>query len=747
MGFLKKALKIVAFVAAVALAIPTGGTSLLAVGLGVSAVAATAIAGGLMVASSLLNKPKRPQIPQSTLSRLNVSIDPRTPRKFVFGRTAFAADLRDMEYTGTDNMYVNYFLVCASHQVNDMLQIYFDDKLAWDRSSGIQPDFLDYLQVQNRQVGTAANAFNISARMGSSRRYTGLAYTYLRFRRTGMNDKANSPFASSIPNRITIIGEGAFCYDPRQDSTVQGGSGPMRANDQSTWTWGEHARNPACQLLTYLLGWRINGLLAVGKGMPAARIDMQSFMAAANICDEPIVLAAGGTQRRYRSDGIFSEADPMESVLETFKATMNAEIDDSAGKLALIMLVNTLDDPVAHFGPSEIISGITWRPVAEISDRQNRIVGQYVDPRPLSLYQMVDYPEVQITSIDGIERTLSRSYAMVQDPAQAQRTAKEVLQRQQYGGLLEFTVDQTGWRVQKYDIVTVTHPPLGFYNKLFRIADISFGMHGQVPLVLREENEAIYAWDRDERAPVTPVAPSSYDYSTNPILQGIEEAGGMDVIWTKSATTPLAPAASSGVPAGWYATSNELPAGDLPIWVSYGVRNAAGLFEWQAPVQSATDIRYWSAVDAAGGIKPNKVSTGSVIPGNISGFSDVTVSSAATTSTTYVNLASLTFTSTSADSRFLVLVSVGGRSYFTPSGQPASYVPFNIQMLNGPSNLNKTLAANSDTTGLATGVTTYMGVMTGVTGSRTLQLQFRAIGANQQVTISDATIVVVELKR
>lgn len=616
MSFVKKLVKVVAVVAAVALAIPTGGGSLLAVGLGVSAVAATAIVAGLTIASSLLNKAKTPPVSSATSGRLNISIDPRAVRKIVFGNTALANDLRDLEYLGPDEEYLHYFIVVAAHQIDGFERIYFDDKLAWNGTT-VQAPFTNYLTVAVRTVGTAANAINISPRMGNSRRYTGLAYIHLRFKRTGNSDKATSPFSSNIPSRITTVGRGIRCYDPRQDSTVTGGSGPMRANDQTTWTYGEHARNPACQLLTYLLGWRINGLLSVGKGLPPARLDMASFMTAANACDVPIALAAGGSQPRYRSDGIFSEADGMDSVIDIFKATMNAEVDDSAGKISLQLLLNDLDDPIAHFGPDQIISGVTWRPVTEISDRSNRIAGQFVDPSAFSLYQLIDYPDVTIPSIDGIERTLSRTLPMVQNAAQAQRTAKEVLQRQQYGGIVEFTADHTGWRVKKYDIVTLSHPPLGFANKLFRVAAINVGLHGQVNLTLREENAAIYAWDRDERPAVQPVAPTSYDYTTNPILMGIEEAG-TDVIWTKSATSPATPAASADTPAGWYASSADLPASDLPVWVSFGIRTAGGAYEWQAPVQSVLDNRYWEAVDVDGTIREDKVGTSSIQEGAVS---------------------------------------------------------------------------------------------------------------------------------
>lgn len=565
MGFLKKVLKVVAIVAAVALAIPTaGGSSLLvagfaAVGATISAVAATAIVAGLTIASSLLNKPKVPSVSQASLSRLSVSIDPRTPRKIIFGDTAMAADLRDYEYTGTDDEYVHYFIVNASHRITGHDEIWFDDKLAWTSVGGVQGQFTGYLTVAAITEGNAGNAINISARMGSTRRFTGLAYVHLRFKRTGNTKKADSPFSASIPQRVTTVGRGIPCYDPRLDSTVPGGSGAHRATDQSTWAF---TRNPALQLLTYLLGWRINDKLAVGKGMPVARLDLPSFMASANACDEPVALAAGGTEPRYRADGIFSEADDMGLVIEAFKTTMNAELDDSDGRLALRVLLNDLDDPIADFGPDDFLSGLTWSPVADISDRFNVVRGQYTDARDESLYQMVDYPEVLLTSVDGIERSHNLPLPLVQSPSQAQRLAKQVLQRQQYSGTLEVTLGHTGWRVQKYDIVTITHPPLGMAEKLFRVASIGVGTHGQVQVMLREENVSIYAWDEDERPPVTPVGVTSYDPANNPIVAGIDDADSLVTVAPPSPAVALISRTWEGV----------IKDGQLPLITSASVR-------------------------------------------------------------------------------------------------------------------------------------------------------------------------------
>jgi hypothetical protein len=117
---------------------------------------------------------------------------------------------------------------------------------------------------------------------------------------------------------MTIIGKGMPLYDPRRDSTVPGGSGTMRANDQTTWAYApggtEIGQNVALQALAYLLGWRIGGKLAVGSGIPPARLDLAGWITAANLCDETVTTSTG-TQPRYHGAGLTSEADDPSQVL------------------------------------------------------------------------------------------------------------------------------------------------------------------------------------------------------------------------------------------------------------------------------------------------------------------------------------------------------------------------------------------------------------------------------------------------
>lgn len=525
-----KILKFIGFVALAIFAPPIAG----AIGLGAAATAtltsalvAIGISGALSTAASLLLGPKTPQ---SQLSRLNVSLDVGAPRKAVFGTTAMNLDLRYHEASGTNQEYIDYIICVAAHKVKSIDQIYFEEKLAWSASGGVTSKYTGYLTVNVREEGTSANtiAINGGTKWGSSCRLTGCAYVHIRIKRTGNSKKTESPLVNGLPTRVTIIGEGAPMYDPRLDSTVPGGSGSHRANDQSTWgtyTDPDDCDNLALSLLWWLLGWKINGKLSIGCGVPPERIDMESFITAANICDESVTLAIGGTQKRYRGSGTASDADGRIDICNVFLSCMNGTLRDNNGKLSLTVMKNDLADYELSFTDEDIVGKFEWNQTRGLTDTYNVARGRYVDPSVNSLYQMVDYPEVRIDSLDGIERVTTINLPYVEDGRRAQRIAKQVLQRNQYRGTFSsvFLTKALGCAVG--DVVRLSFTPLGWSNKLFRVISQEIRFDGLVPMTLVEENAAIYAWDAEDSTPVTPTAPTIYDPLNNPFILGISQVG------------------------------------------------------------------------------------------------------------------------------------------------------------------------------------------------------------------------------
>ena len=484
-----------------------------------------------------------PKTTRAQASRLNPTLEPSASRKIVFGETAMNTDVRYFEPSGTDQEYMDYIIATSAHAVESIDEIWFEDRLAWSSSGGIQSFYTGYLTtVATVLEGTAANYISINGgtKWGSTRRLTGCSYVHLRIKRTGTTSKADSPLVNGLPSRVTIKGKGAKIYDPRLDSTVTGGSGSQRANDQTTWGASQsgYRDNPALQLLWFLLGWKIGGKLSVGCGVPPARIDLASFITAANICDEAITLAAGGTQPRYRTGGVASDSDQRMEIIQIFLSAMNGTLRDSGGKLAVVCMKNDLASPVLEFTDDDIIGDFTWNQTRGLDESFNALHGKYTDPSNNSLYQAIEYPVQSLTSVDGIERMQTLDLPYVQEGRRAQRIAKQVLQRAQYKGIFSATFNMKALGCQVGNCVWIDFEPLGWANKPFRVLSQGISNTGLVPMTLIEENAAIYAWDANESALVTPTAPTVYDPANSPyILAAIAAAETAD--WDSVTSRPV----------------------------------------------------------------------------------------------------------------------------------------------------------------------------------------------------------------
>jgi len=543
-----KALKIAAVVVGVAaLAVVTGGA---ATGLGVSLattltvgtayVSAGALllgAGALSLGAALLTK--QPNIPTSQTQRLVASIDPRAFRKDALGQTALATDIRYEEWSGTDQDYCDWIVCLASHAIDGLEEVWLNDEMAWSQTTGVVAKYAGYFSIPNIVLeGSPANAFTFASGKwnASTARLTGCAYARFRFKVTGNSKKAESPFSGGPTTRMTIIGRGAKLYDPRRDSNVVGGSGPMRADDQTTWRFtaddgGVIGENIPLMILRRLLGWRITNpvtgekRLAVGSGLPAKRIDLMSFIVAANQADELVNRSAGGTEPRYHGAGVTSEGDDPKTILDALCAACCGRFRDTGGKLSLVIPHNDLADAAGDDGlnADDVIGPFTWDPDPAMEAAPNVIRGRYVDGSSASLYQLIDYPEVRLASPDGIERVFTLDLGFVESVSQAQRIAKQVLQRKQYERRFSAPFDIRAWSWPVGKIVPFTFAPLGFDRTLFRVSEQNIGTGASCAMMLDGESADIYAWDADDRPPVNAASAIGYDPTKSPLIQAIAD--------------------------------------------------------------------------------------------------------------------------------------------------------------------------------------------------------------------------------
>ena len=287
-------------------------------------------------------------------------------------------------------------------------------------------------------------------------------------------------FPTGIPN-ITAIIKGRKVYDPRSTLTA----------------WSD---NPSLCIADFLCD-PVAGLGCVY----AAEIDNAQLIAAANIDDEAVNLAAGGTEARYTLNGTsMVNVEP--------RATIGRMLTANAGKARYIGGVWRIH-PAAYVVPTITLSEDDCRGVPHISPRisaselSNAVKGLYVSED--NLWQPSDFPPITNATYlaeDNNERSWRElDLPYTKSAATAQRIAKIELEkmRQQIG--VEWPGKFNGYRLQPGDTVKLGFALLGWSEKVFEVDQASLVFEGEADglrmgcdLVLRETASTVYDWASGE---------------------------------------------------------------------------------------------------------------------------------------------------------------------------------------------------------------------------------------------------------
>ena len=442
------------------------------------------------------------------VQRLNKTINPEEPRKIVFGKTAAALDLRFWEVWGPSGTYYDEVIALASHRINSVQEFYLENALALDASGTAPAKYTDsYGQTQGGYNGVLTRSVNLGTpgqsalSVGSGSQWTsackfdGVAHMCLHW---VPNDKQ---LPNGIPSRYTQVIEGAPVYDPRRDSTVPGGSGSHRINDQTTWDYAALdsngvpiGRNNALQVLWYLLGWRIANaqtgemVLVCGRGVDTTDINLATFITAANNCE-----AAG-----YYTDGAFSTGDAHTDNEDKLTASgLIGTLIDPGGLWSYYANVDDTANIDAYLSDDDITdnSATTWSDFYPMSEQFVQVAGKFNDPGPLSLYQARAYPLVRDTTYEsnlGVKRRKTIDFDVVQDSLLAQKLARLALNTGQYQGEFNASMNYRVMKAQVWSVVSYTSARFG-WTKLFRIRNFTITPRDGVQLALREINSSIWA--------------------------------------------------------------------------------------------------------------------------------------------------------------------------------------------------------------------------------------------------------------
>lgn len=412
---------------------------------------------------------------------------PAAARRVIYGQIKVGGVMVFMHATDDDTQ-LHIIQTLAGHAVEEIGDLYLNDELVpLDGSGNATGRFAGYVRVIKHLGATDQTADTTLIAEApdmwtSAHRLRGIAYAYVRF--TGNADL----FPNGVPNIAFVVKGKNDVYDPRTAT--------------SGWT-----DNAALCTADYLS----NSKYGFGAAY-ATRIHAADLIAAANVCDEAVTLAAGGTEARYTINGSFDSNQGPEDTVGELLTAMHGRAVFSAGKWSLLagaysIPTVTLDEDDAR-GPIKVVPRISRR------DLFNAVKGLYTSPD--NQWQPADFPAVTNATYEAqdnderIWRDISLPYTT--SVATAQRIAKIELEKSRQQIVVNFPAKLTALQLRAGSTVKLSLARFGWVEKVFEVLNWRFEVypdaHGEqalgIDLTLRETASADYDWNSGNETLIDP---------------------------------------------------------------------------------------------------------------------------------------------------------------------------------------------------------------------------------------------------
>ena len=496
--------------------------------------------------------------PQTTMQPRTVTIrEPVVPRDLVYGRTRKGGVIVFLHSSGSDNKFLDLVIVLATHRVKSIGAIYFEGEVAVNAAGTAQGRWAGKVVVEKKLGAANQTAFAglkaaLPDKWTENHRLRGCAA--IRLRLTYDQDA----FPGGIPN-ITVDIEGKDdIWDPR------------------TQTAG-YSENPALCLADYMANstWGIGSRIGQPDG-----IDEMSIVEAANICDETVSLAGGGSEPRYACNGVITLSEVPKTIIEGMLSSFAGRCAFSGGFWRIHAGAWRAPD-VALTSDHVREGGLTLATRVTMSSNFNGVRGQFVSPE--NDWQPDDFPAyssaVYVAEDGGEQKWRDISLPFTISASMAQRLAKIELERARRQMTVRLSGKLSAWAATVGDVVTLSYARWGFAAKPFEVHGVSLDLTASgdgallLPeLVLRETSPLVYDWSASEQqiyaaAPRTAL-PNAYDIPAPGAPQVTEDlyvtrdGGGLKVLAKISWE-----AAPSGFVAAYQLQGKLAGATD---WIDYG---------------------------------------------------------------------------------------------------------------------------------------------------------------------------------
>lgn len=301
-------------------------------------------------------------------------------------------------------------------------------------------------------------------------------------------------FLSDYPNGLPIpsgVAELQLCWDARLGArgTIDDDGDKLAS---ATWQWTE---NPALHLLDYMTNPMTGMGLPIEKFLPR----IADWIEAANVCDEPVALAAGGTEPRYRGGGIYLHTTDHADVIATIRSCCDGWLgQDTDGYYTF--QAGKYYEPTVIIEDRHIVSARLDR-FKKDEESINQVVVTFTDPT-------FDFSQVETNPIEnadeiassGVIRPQPISLPWVQSSSQAQRLGKAMLYKASapFSGTITTTLD--GLRSWGERRVRIRMPSEGarFADFVADLLPITINPDMTVSIPFTAYVDETYEWSTDE---------------------------------------------------------------------------------------------------------------------------------------------------------------------------------------------------------------------------------------------------------
>jgi len=416
----------------------------------------------------------------------------------VYGRRQVGITRIFLETSGTDNNYLYMAGVLCEGEIEEIEEVYIDDKLVTFASAlthgtvvevgsgdtNFYKDSTSHIQAQaflglDDQV--SSSILSTSTNWGANHRLRGVAYIAFRF-------KWNQDIFGQIP-QVKVTLKGKKVYDPRTTTTA-------------------YTTNPALCLLDYLRSERY------GKGLPnsAFEANFDSFQDSADESETQVTPYTSGSDINvFDTNAVLDSSQKIIDNVKKLLNPMRALFTYTQGVYKL--KIESTGTAVKTITSDHVVGGAKVLGERK-NNKYNRVIGTFVNPDKNWQEDTISFPPADDSSLPSGDQHATMkaldndtllegnfSFPNVTSPYQAEDLCEIILRRSRNQLQVQLRLTSEFLDLAIGDIVAITYPSGGFDAKPFRVLGMTINEDLTVDVQLYEHQDNFYSWTSKAQAP------------------------------------------------------------------------------------------------------------------------------------------------------------------------------------------------------------------------------------------------------